>query len=70
MSQKIPNNWHKREALRERGQFWTPDWIAEAMVNYVFLDGSRISDVFDPGVGTGSFFRAAKKIANQLNKKV
>ncbi len=58
---KVPSDWHAREALREKGQFWTPDWLAEAMVEYALADGS--DQIFDPAVGAGAFFRAAKKVA-------
>jgi len=62
------NNWKppatgpKREHLRKKGQFWTPDWIAEAMVAYVAQSGSTI---FDPAVGAGAFFKAAKIIGRE-----
>lgn len=56
--QKLPAAGPKREALREKGQFWTPAWIAEAMVAYVV--GRKTSHIFDPAVGAGAFFRAAK----------
>ncbi|MCS6872597.1 MAG: N-6 DNA methylase [Anaerolineae bacterium] len=50
-----------REVLRQKGQFWTPDWLADAMVAYVLeRDGQTI---FDPAVGAGAFFRAAKRLA-------
>ncbi|MBI2309377.1 N-6 DNA methylase [Candidatus Collierbacteria bacterium] len=62
--QKLPKQWSEREKLRNKGQFWTPNWVAEAMVAYV----SEIADVvFDPGVGKGAFYVALKKIAP--NKK-
>ncbi len=49
-----------REKLRQTGQFWTPDWIADAMVAYVLGNGAN--ETFDPAVGAGSFFRAALRI--------
>lgn len=52
-----------REELREKGQFWTPDWIAENMVRYVLTDNS--DHIFDPAYGMGAFFVAAKKISNR-----
>jgi hypothetical protein len=52
----------ERELLRAKGQFWTPDWVAEVMVAYVLGKGAR--QLFDPAVGTGAFFRAAKKLAS------
>ena len=60
--QKLPTQWEDREKLRDKGQFWTPDWVAEAMVSYV-AQGANI--VFDPGVGKGVFYTALKK----LNRK-
>lgn len=62
-SYKLPSSGEARELLREKGQFWTPDWVAEAMVEYVFAEkGGRL---FDPAVGAGAFFRAAKTIAKE-----
>ncbi|MDP2629934.1 MAG: N-6 DNA methylase [Candidatus Uhrbacteria bacterium] len=57
--QKLPTNWDERERLRDKGQFWTPDWVAEAMVAYV-VRGTDL--VFDPGVGKGAFYTALKKV--------
>ena len=59
MHQKLPTEWGDREKLRDKGQFWTPDWVAEAMVAYV----ARGSDlIFDPGVGKGAFYTALNKV--------
>jgi len=58
--QRLPAGGPEREALREKGQFWTPDWVAEAMVGYVLAGGSP--DLFDPAVGAGVFFRAARRL--------
>lgn len=60
--QKLPTQWGDREKMRDKGQFWTPDWVAEAMVAYA-AQGANI--VFDPGVGKGVFYTALKK----LNRK-
>jgi len=56
--QKLPNNWEDREKLRNKGQFWTPDWVADMMVEYV-VEKSNL--VFDPAAGTGAFYNALKK---------
>ena len=65
---KLPRSGPAREALRNAGQFWTPEWIAEAMVAYVLTgDCDRI---FDPAVGEGAFFRAAKKVATELGRRI
>ncbi len=60
---RLPSSWEARELLREKGQFWTPDWIAEPMTEYVLADRGGL--LFDPAVGTGAFFRAAKVIASE-----
>lgn len=57
----LPRSGHKREALRKKGQFWTPDWTADIMVAYV-LQG-KPSRLLDPSLGQGVFFRAAKRYA-------
>ncbi len=62
---KLPASGEARENLRKKGQFWTPDWVAEAMVEYVFKD--RGGALFDPAVGAGAFFRAAKIVAQENN---
>lgn len=49
-----------REELRDLGQFWTPAWIAKAMMAY-FLDGNR-KEIFDPAVGAGAFYAALKEL--------
>lgn len=57
--QKLPSNWNEREILRDKGQFWTPSWVAEAMISYV----SKNSDlVFDPATGRGAFYEALLKL--------
>lgn len=56
----VPHGGAKREALRVNGQFWTPDWVADAMVAYA-LQG-KSDTLFDPGVGAGAFFRAARRL--------
>jgi hypothetical protein len=57
-----------KEALRNKGQFWTPNWIAEAMAGYAFATEKRV--IFDPGVGAGAFFRAARKVYADHGKSV
>jgi len=57
--QKLPADWNEREKLRDKGQFWTPYWVAEAMVSYVAQDTEAI---FDPATGRGAFFDALIKL--------
>ncbi len=62
MSQYLPPSGIARERLRQKGQFWTPAWVAEAMVAYV-APGSEY--IFDPAVGAGAFFRAARAFSER-----
>ena len=57
--QKLPTQWSERETLRGKGQFWTPSWVAEAMVAYV---AKNTDLVFDPATGKGAFFEALLKL--------
>lgn len=65
---KLPASGPKREALRQKGQFWTPDWVAESMVAYCVAGGS--DSIFDPAVGAGAFFRAAKTIERETGRRI
>lgn len=56
--QKLPPSGPAREALREKGQFWTPAWLAEAMAAWV--TDEKPAELFDPAVGSGAFFAAAR----------
>lgn len=58
--------WEEREELREKGQFWTPQWVAVPMVRYALSGGDGI---FDPAVGPGAFARALKSVAPRLKLK-
>jgi hypothetical protein len=49
-----------REALRAKGQFWTPDDIADAMAAWACRDAAA---AFDPAVGAGALLRAARRAA-------
>jgi adenine-specific DNA-methyltransferase len=66
--QRIPSAGPEREALRMKGQFWTPDWVADAMAAYVL--GNASDHLFDPAVGAGALFHAAKRYAARLHKTV
>jgi adenine-specific DNA-methyltransferase len=68
LRQKLPGYGPQREALREKGQFWTPAWVAEAMVGYV-LHGDT-NHIFDPAVGAGAFLRAAKVVSQEMDRQI
>lgn len=56
-----PASGPAREALRAKGQFWTPDWIADAMAAYVLRGQPK--EVYDPAVGRGSLLLAANRLS-------
>lgn len=62
--QFLPSAGVEREKLRNKGQFWTPEWVAEAMVSYVLLDRSPV--IFDPAVGEGIFYKTVKNLNSEL----
>jgi adenine-specific DNA-methyltransferase len=58
--QKLPASGDEREALRMKGQFWTPSWLAKVMASWVTQDQPGM--LFDPAVGPGTFFAAAREL--------
>lgn len=58
--QHLPGTGPQREALRENGQFWTPLWLAKAMAGWVTELNPQT--LFDPAVGPGTFFAAARVV--------
>jgi len=56
--QTLPAAGPTREALREKGQFWTPFWLAKVMA--IWATDLRPKTLFDPAVGPGTFFAAAR----------
>ncbi|MGA3267509.1 MAG: N-6 DNA methylase [Verrucomicrobiota bacterium] len=58
--QSLPNAWTEREDLREKGQFWTPPWLAKIMASWV--TEKHPGTLFDPAVGPGTFFSAARAV--------
>lgn len=58
MNQLVPANGPVRARLRDKGQFWTPTWVARPMVSYALAGGAWT--LFDPAVGPGTFFVAAR----------
>lgn len=62
--QKLPTSWNERESLREKGQFWTPSWVANAMIKYV-AENTKL--IFDPATGRGAFFKALLECSFEEN---
>ena len=64
MHQNLPRNWDERELLREKGQFWTPSWVANAMIAYLLKD--QPEQILDPAIGKGAFYEAFLSQRNGL----
>jgi tRNA1(Val) A37 N6-methylase TrmN6 len=58
--QTLPSAGLEREELRKKGQFWTPAWLAKVMASWV--TEKQPHTVFDPAVGPGTFFSAAREV--------
>lgn len=58
--QILPPSGPAREALRVKGQFWTPPWLAKVMAAWVTAESPTV--LFDPAVGPGTFFAAARDV--------
>ncbi|MGL6280808.1 MAG: Eco57I restriction-modification methylase domain-containing protein [Microcoleaceae cyanobacterium] len=59
----ILNNRQAREILRNKGQFWTPAWVAIAMVAYVANNSDLAVDLIcDPATGRGAFWQAMRSL--------
>lgn len=65
--QNLPTNWEERELLRDKGQFWTPSWVANAMISYVLKSKPKI--ILDPAIGEGAFYEAYLNQKNGENAK-
>ena len=59
----ILNHRQAREILRNKGQFWTPAWVAIAMVAYVANNSDLAVDLIcDPATGRGAFWQAMRSL--------
>lgn len=46
---------------KQRGQFWTPDWLADVLVRYATAEGA--ATLLEPSVGAGALLLAARREA-------
>lgn len=53
-----------REELREKGQFFTPQWVTTAMSAFILC--GKPTQIFEPGFGTGAFFVGAESAARSM----
>ncbi len=67
MTRRLSLRRAERERLRAKGQFWTPDWVAEAMTAYV---AAHTCTVFDPAAGEGAFYRALLRVCRGRSEPI
>lgn len=59
-----------RTARQATGQFWTPDWVADAMAGYVLAPRTVVPPrVLEPAVGAGSLLRALGRVSTKLGRQ-
>lgn len=56
--------WQAREHLRNKGQFWTPSWVARPMVRFALNAGDSL---YDAGVGAAAFGKALQGLRPDLD---
>ena len=50
------------EAIRTKGQVWTPSWVADAMA--IILRSKLSGEILDPAVGPGALIASCKRLSN------
>lgn len=58
----------EREALRNKGQFFTPEWVTSAMAHFILQNNPSV--IYEPGFGTGAFYYGLKDAAEIEKKNV
>jgi adenine-specific DNA-methyltransferase len=66
--QLMPPAGLAREPLRNKGQFWTPAWVADAMTSFVL--GGSTDHVYDPAVGAGALLLSARSFAQKAQREI
>jgi SAM-dependent methyltransferase len=54
-----------QEVRHNLGEYYTPDWLAELVINEVGYDGDTIKRVLDPACGSGTFLVLAIRRAKE-----
>ncbi len=57
-----------REVRHKLGEYYTPDWLAEFILNGVGYDGNTLKRVLDPACGSGTFLVLAIQRAKEYGR--
>ncbi len=58
-----------QEVRHRLGEYYTPDWLAELLLNEVGYDGNTLKRFLDPACGSGTFLVFAIQRAREYGKK-
>lgn len=58
-----------REVRHKLGEYYTPDWLAELVINEVGYDGNTLKRALDPACGSGTFLVLAIQRAREYARK-
>jgi type I restriction-modification system DNA methylase subunit len=58
-----------QEVRHRLGEYYTPDWLAELVINEVGYDGNTLKSVLDPACGSGTFLVLAIQKAKEHGAK-
>lgn len=68
---QIYQNLIPKNIRHDLGEYYTPDWLADALLNEIGFDGSLSKRILDPACGSGTFLvMAIKRIFKKQNKKI
>lgn len=57
-----------QEVRHKLGEYYTPDWLAELVLNEVGYDGNTLKRILDPACGSGTFLVLAIQRAKEFGK--
>lgn len=57
-----------QEVRHKLGEYYTPDWLAELVINEAGYDGNTLKRILDPACGSGTFFVLAIQRAKEFGK--
>jgi methylase of polypeptide subunit release factors len=66
---KLYQNLVPQEVRHRLGEYYTPDWLAELLLNEVGYDGNTLKRFLDPACGSGTFLVLAIHRAKENGRK-
>lgn len=68
---KLYQNLMPRKLRHALGEYYTPDWLAERLLNQLLYDGDPRKRLLDPACGSGTFLvLAIKRVRRYANEKM